>query len=143
MANVYDVAKYFLAQADEDVGDLISNLKLQKLCYYAQGFHLAMFNRPLFDETIEAWMHGPVSPDLYQRYKEYKGGAIPCPDDVDFSVFTDEQRELLDEVYAVYGQFSAWKLRNMTHEESPWVDTPTNGVITQERMRDFFVTRLN
>ena len=51
----YDVAQYFLAQMDEDAGDLISNLKLQKLVYYAQGFALALYGRPLFPERIEAW----------------------------------------------------------------------------------------
>ena len=64
-------AKYFLAQASEDAGDLISNLKLQKLVYYAQGFHLALYDEPLFLEAIEAWTHGPVVPDLYRHYKKY------------------------------------------------------------------------
>jgi uncharacterized phage-associated protein len=50
MLNCDDVAKYFLAQASEDAGDLISNLKLQKLVYYAQGFHLALYDTPLFPE---------------------------------------------------------------------------------------------
>jgi uncharacterized phage-associated protein len=61
MLNCDEVAKYFLAQADEDAGDLISNLKLQKLVYYAQGFHLALYDIPLFPEpyanTICCIMH--------------------------------------------------------------------------------------
>ena len=62
----HDVAQYFLAQMDEDAGDLISNLKLQKLVYYAQGFALALHGRPLFRERVEAWTHGaPVVPELY------------------------------------------------------------------------------
>ena len=48
MLSCYDVAQYFLAKADEDAGDLMSNLKLQKLVYYAQGFSLALFNKPVF-----------------------------------------------------------------------------------------------
>lgn len=62
MLNCFDVAKYFLAQQDETAGDLISNLKLQKLIYYAQGFHLAISDRPLFPEPIKAWIHGPAVP---------------------------------------------------------------------------------
>lgn len=142
MASVLDVAKYFLTQADEEVGDLISNLKLQKLCYYAQGIHLAVFDKPLFEEPIEAWMHGPVCPLLYREYKQYGSSAIPIPQDANLDVFTSEQLELLNEVYAVYGQFSAWKLRNMTHEEAPWKETPTNGVITHDLLKDFFRTRI-
>ena len=62
MLSCYDVAQYFLAKSDEDAGDLMSNLKLQKLVYYAQGFALALFDKPLFSERIEAWIHGPVYP---------------------------------------------------------------------------------
>ncbi len=69
MLSCYDVAQYFLAKADEDAGDLMSNLKLQKLMYYAQGFSLALCNKPLFPERIEAWIHGPVISALYHEYK--------------------------------------------------------------------------
>ncbi|HSX79064.1 MAG TPA: type II toxin-antitoxin system antitoxin SocA domain-containing protein, partial [Candidatus Saccharimonadia bacterium] len=62
MLDCYDVAQYFLAKADEDAGDLMSNLKLQKLVYYAQGFALALLDKPLFPQCIEAWIHGPVVP---------------------------------------------------------------------------------
>ncbi|OQY42717.1 MAG: hypothetical protein B6240_13665 [Desulfobacteraceae bacterium 4572_87] len=55
---------------DEEAGDLISNLKLQKLVYYAQGFYLALYDEPLFNEPIEAWTHGPVIRELYRSYNE-------------------------------------------------------------------------
>src|SRR5260363_307462 len=60
MVSVFDVANYFLTLVEEEVGDALSNLKIQKLVYYAQGFHLALFSRPLFENAIEAWTHGPV-----------------------------------------------------------------------------------
>ena len=69
-----EVARYFLSLTDEDAGELISNLKLQKLLYYAQGFHLAIFGGPLFPESIEAWQHGPVVPEVY-RYFHGQGSA--------------------------------------------------------------------
>lgn len=143
MLTCHDVAKYFLCLADEEAGDLISNLKLQKLVYYAQGFHLAMYNVPLFSEIIEAWTHGPVVPELYHEYKQYGSGPIPQPDNVDFSKYDDKTKKLMDEVYSVFGQFSAWKLRNMTHEEPPWKDvSDTAGEITHEAMREYFKTQL-
>jgi len=136
-----DIARYFLAKTDEDSGDLISNLKLQKLVYYAQGFSLALFDRPLFGEDIEAWTHGPVIPDLYHEYKHHGDGAIPRPVDLDFSKYDADTRELLDEVYATYGQFSAWKLRNMTHDEPPWsAVAPWGGRITHDALREYFKT---
>lgn len=143
MLTCQDVAKYFLAQIDEDAGDLISNLKLQKLVYYAQGFHLALYDEPLFNEPIEAWTHGPVVPELYHTYKEYGANPIPIPTDINFSCYEPRIRELLDDVYNVYGQFSAWKLRNMTHNESPWLEARAgNSIITHQSLKEYFKTQI-
>jgi uncharacterized phage-associated protein len=144
MLSCHDVARDFLAQCDEDAGDLISNLKLQKLVYYAQGFGLALLERSLFPERIEAWQHGPVVPDLYHAYKGHGAGPIPVPQDLDFARYSEEERELLDEIANVYGQFSAWKLRNMTHEESPWasVQHAIPCEISLDSMSAFFRTRV-
>lgn len=59
-----DVAKYFLILVDREAGDTITELKLQKLMYIAQGIHLALYDSPLFKEEIEAWQDGPVVPAL-------------------------------------------------------------------------------
>lgn len=143
MLNAIDVAKYFLALADEEAGDLISNLKLQKLVYYAQGFHLAFYDEPLFNEPIEAWTHGPVIPILYHHFKDHGACSIPSPSDMDFSVYDEQTRSLLDEVYSAFGQYEAWKLRNMTHEEPPWRNTPTGQVISHSAMREYFKTLID
>jgi uncharacterized phage-associated protein len=126
----HDVAKYFLS-VEGDEGE-ISNLKLQKLVYYAQGFSLALLDEPLFDEPIEAWMHGPVVASLYHRYSHHGSSAIPAPAKFDATVFSRAQRRLLDDVYEVYGQYSAWKLRQLTHEEDPWKDNYEEGVSSKE-----------
>lgn len=144
MLSCDDTAKYFLAQVSEDAGDLISNLKLQKLLYYAQGFRLALYDELLFPEAIEAWTHGPVVPDLYRHYKKYGAGAIPCPEDIDFSIYDETTKSLLDEVYSVFGQFAAWKLRNMTQEEYPWkLAAQNSGTITNQSLQEYFKTQLN
>lgn len=140
-----DIAEYFLSLTDEDAGDLISNLKLQKLVYYAQGFHLAIYGEPIFNETIEAWEHGPVVPCLYHEYKGFGSGAIPHPTNVDFDKYNNEVKELLDEVYEAFGQFSAWKMRNMTHNEPPWENTYRAyrlRIISQKSMKEYFETLL-
>ena len=143
MLTCHHVADYFLKRVSgEDAGDLMSNLKLQKLAYYAQGLHLALYDTPLFPEPIEAWIHGPVVPDLYHRFKHFGSGAIEEIPDFDITQYTEEELEVLEEAYNVYAQFSAFKLRNMTHAESPWRTTPENQVISQESMRQFFKTRL-
>ncbi len=143
MPSAIDVGKYFLAQVDDESGDSISNLKLQKLLYYAQGFHLAAYDRPLFPERIEAWVHGPVVPEVYRQLKRFGANPVVLPQDVDFqAVFTPDVRELLDEVYSVYGQFSAASLRNMSHSEPPWKQTAQGGTISHDLMREFFKTRI-
>jgi len=137
----FDVADYFLSLVDEDSGDSISNLKLQKLVYYAQGFHLAVFDAPLFTETIEAWTLGPVIPSLYAKYKEHKHYPIPKPDEIDCSLYKDCEKELLNDVWNTYGQYSAWRLAELTHVEPPW-EMAHGGVITHQSLKDYFKTQI-
>jgi len=136
-----DVADYFLSLTDDDAGDLISNLKLQKLVYYAQGCHLALYKKPLFYEPIEAWMHGPAIPKLYRKYKKYGDSFIPKPKSLSMDKYNSKVKELLDEVYRTLGQFSAWKLRAMTHEEPPWKVAYQQGdgtPVSQQDLADYF-----
>ncbi len=137
--SAHDAAKYFIGLVDEDAGDSISNLKLQKLLYYAQGFHLAIHGKPLFHEKIKAWDHGPVVPQVYHPYKKHGANAIP-KEKIDVDRYSPKIRELLNEVYSVYGQFSAGKLRSMTHNEPPWRETPRGEEISHEAMKQFFKT---
>lgn len=135
-----EVANYFLANVDAEAGDNISNLKLQKLVYYAQGLFIAMQGEPLFDEAIEAWDHGPVVPGLYRTYRFRGARSIEPPDDFRAEDYAPEVRELLDAVQTVYGQYSAVKLMQMTHAEPPWRDTPRDHEITREALQRFFTT---
>ena len=140
-----DIAKWFLQYNQEimftDDADLITNLKLQKLLYYAQSAFLAIKNEKLFNEPIVAWSHGPVIEDVYHYYKEYGSNGIPCPDDT-ISI-DEEDEELLKAVYSVFGKYSAWGLRNRTHEEEPWIVATDNGTVFNRRideniMKDYF-----
>ena len=63
--NAIDIAKKIICKTDVEHGDTLSNLKLQKLLYYMQGFHLAFFDEPFFNESIEAWTYGPVVPVVF------------------------------------------------------------------------------
>jgi len=136
--NCFDIANFFLAQQDENAGDTISNLKLQKLLYYAQGYHLGMFSSPLFPERIEAWTHGPVVSAVYHKYKTFSGGAILPTEEISLKQFTRSQVDFLNEIYNVFGQYSAWKLRDMTHNEDPWKETPLNCEISRSVMQNYF-----
>jgi uncharacterized phage-associated protein len=144
MATVSDVAAFFVQRGTEAEDTGMSNLKLQKLIYYAQGYHLAMFDEPLFPEAIEAWPHGPVCPEIYHQYKHNGRGPIEDAVAVTPDAFQAPQIDLLEEVYEVFGQFSAWKLRDMTHEESPWKEHEANASeIPADALRRHFATRVS
>lgn len=116
------IANYLLTLPSSEDND-VSNLKLQKLCYYAQGIITSMRGgEPLFNEPIDAWDHGPVVPELYHKYKVHGADPIPVVTDFDVNQIDESDREVLDDIFEFYGQYSAWRLRNMTHEEKPWID---------------------
>ena len=140
---VEDIADYILFSTTslfED--DHISNLKLQKLLYYCQGFHLAAYDDPQFGEDILAWENGPVVESIWRKYRDHGRNAINTEHISIPTSLSETQEKLIDSVYNAYGQYSGWKLRNMTHKEPPWVDTPRNGVITHNKLKSYFRTRL-
>ena len=137
-----DISNYILTLTDADSGDTISHLKLQKLLYYTQGFYLAMKHRPLFREKIMAWNHGPVINEIYNKYKG--NGNNPLFADADFqeTKIDETLKEFIHEIYQVFGQFSAWRLREMTHSEPTWKNTLQSQEITHESMIEYFSTQL-
>ncbi len=144
MAKLDDIVNCILFLDDTNDGDGVSNLKLQKLVYYAQGFYSAIFNKALFNNEISAWSHGPVVPELYHNYKNYGRDGIPLSTDFDKASLSQEEFDLVEEVFEVFGQYSAWKLRNMTHEETPWLNHESEaGTIPLPEITEYFKTRIN
>lgn len=134
MLKAQDIANYFLFKAEQDE-ELISNLKLQKLIYYAQGLHLAFNGSPLFNEKIKAWRYGPVVEELYFLYKRYGAGGIPADKSFKPKNIDKKTREFLGEVYTVFGQFSAMRLMDLTHIDQCWKDAQPNGIISHRAMQ--------
>lgn len=115
MANVRDVANWFLSH------DSMTHKKVQKLCYYAQAWYCALYDgTPLFEDEIQAWVHGPVVPILFPVYADYKWTKIPKAD-FDDSIFDDKITDVLEAVYNTYGEFSGDQLESLTHSEDPWI----------------------
>jgi uncharacterized phage-associated protein len=138
------IAKWFIAWAEAEEEEL-SNLKLQKLLYYAQGHHLARYGKPLFPDQMQAWSHGPVVPAVYRAYKSFCASPIELEDDDDFTWddVDPETARFLGEVWNTYGGYSAGRLRNMTHDEPPWRDNwrgddDRGAVIPAADMQRFF-----
>lgn len=115
----------------------VSPMKLQKLLYFAHGWHLALTGRPLIDETVEAWEYGPVIPSVYHAFKEYgatriadlyagvkfdgKGWRIEVPR---MQEADSHSRDLLDRILHVYNGYTGVQLSNLTHlPGTPWSKT--------------------
>ncbi len=131
MSKKYDVniiADYIILKSTSDEqGDLI-NLKLQKLMYYVQGWHLGYKKERIIDTSFEAWVHGPVSRKLYDRFKDTKSlySFIEREDVINqdaYNSIDEEDRDFIDYVLSNYLGFSGIELENMTHKEDPWVLT--------------------
>ena len=144
-----DVAKWFINVADRESGDLISHLKVQKLLYYAQGWHLHFFGDPLFEEDFQAWAHGPVVPAVYQHFRSH--GFNPIPEQPVTRKIVGDAVDLLGVVNEKYGIFSAKKLERMTHDEAPWKEArgglsheeKGNSVIPKNKIKEFFNKKKN
>jgi uncharacterized phage-associated protein len=108
-------------------GESLSHLKLQKLMYYAQAWHLAFFKTRLFEGKFQAWVHGPVSRDLYDRfaptkslYSEITEGDVRAEFDMN-SVLEDDASHL-NSILEGYAGLTGSQLEEMTHHEDPWVE---------------------
>ena len=140
----YEVSLYFLFRARElEAGDTISNLKMQKLLYYAQGHFLATYQIPLFNEKIQAWKYGPVVKEVYDRFKIYGNLAIDFKelDNFDSSIYTQEHLDTLPFVFNRYN-ISAKELVDKTHSEAPWKEVYseyTTNEITQDKIKELFI----
>jgi uncharacterized phage-associated protein len=142
MATVHDVAAYILLKTAP-----MSAMKLQKLCYFSYGYHLAWEDRPLFAERFEAWANGPVAPELYSRHRgrfELKRGDI----EGDPAELDDQEKESVDIVLENMSVYSAHELSEMTHRTGPWVEARgraqapdlerSNEPLLDEDIADFF-----
>ena len=101
MANAPDVARY-IVRFFQEAGDPVTNLKLQKLLYYVQGWNLALRDEPAFPDRLEAWIHGPVQPGVYGSYKAYRWNPI-TGDVQEPPNFDTDFKDLVDEVLQAYG----------------------------------------
>ncbi|CAH2465112.1 Panacea domain-containing protein [Bacillus mycoides] len=147
-----DVAEYFLSLSKPNTQYSMTHLKLQKLVYYAQGWHMALNNgAELFEEEIRAWVHGPVCPDLYTLYRHNQYFEIPPVDAPEIVLNNENAINTLNLVWHLYGGYDGKFLEELTHQETPWLearkdyrsDENGNDLITHRMMRNYFQTMLN
>jgi len=125
----------------QEHGDLVTNLRLQRLLYFAQGWHLGLHGKPLFREPLQAWASGPVQPEVYARFLPF--GAAPI---VVSRLQWHPPKQIADfiaELMEVYGRFSSFDLQRIACDEEPWRearkglahDEPSNSVIDTATMK--------
>lgn len=139
MQNVYVIAETIIQALQVDGEPTVTNLALNKLLYFAQGYCLARTGKPMFADPIEAWEHGPVVREVYQTYKAFYANPIILPQINDKPVFAGVECDVLLDVLSEYGKYSAWWLRDLSHRPgSPWDRTEKNGVISHDSMLEYF-----
>ncbi len=113
------IANFFLSKKE------LTPKKIQKLVYYAYAWFIALNNQDpddiqysLFDEEPEAWVHGPVFPSLYSKYKDYYWHEVEKIQNVEID--NDDLLSFLNNVWEIFGKYSADELEYMTHQEEPW-----------------------
>lgn len=143
--NIELVANYFLSRIT------MNNKKLQKIVYYAYCWFIVNNNdnsqnitNVLFLEQPEAWIHGPVFPTLYDKYRQYGREIIPK---VEFNELIDEDlQDLFNEIIEIFGEYDGDQLELMTHNESPWLEArknynnnePSNKLISLEEIYNYY-----
>ena len=125
----------------------ITPLALQKILYYAQGFYMAFFGKELFHEDCQAWVHGPVFSDIYNKFRPYGYDSIKFEADYDIEDILDEDRkELLDVIINYFGYYNGKALEKMSHIEKPWLmaraglgpDENSNNIISKKSILEYF-----
>ncbi|WOC62321.1 DUF4065 domain-containing protein [Paenarthrobacter sp. AT5] len=118
-------------------------MKLQKLAYYAQAWHLVWEEEALFREPIQAWANGPVIPDLYQAHK---GNFMVSSVRGHSEELSNAEKSSVDAVLTAYGKFTAQQLSEMTHREQPWQQarrgvpegSRSSSIITPASMHEYY-----
>ena len=119
----------------------ISNLKLQKILYYIQGYDIKETHEPAFDAEIHNWQYGPVVEEVYFEYNQFRGEDIVLKDYDRRDGFFKRKNAINDIVLKVLNNCknkSAFELVEMTHKEDPWKNTRQNEVIKLDIISEYF-----
>lgn len=146
MATALDVARYFVLKGNGERS--MTQLKVIKLAYYAQGWHLGLYGVPLFEDLIEAWDLGPVVLGIRCQFRQYGANPIPVTERPSEDLIQDQQTvQFLEIIWNRFNRHTAGQLVDMTHKEQPWIEaynrTEDKHIISQEAMKAYFVSCLN
>lgn len=138
---INQVIDYLLVKCED-----VTPLALQKALYYVQGFYSAFDDAFLFADDCEAWVHGPVYREIYNRYSTYRFDPINSKEEFDPSVFTEVEKAIIDSIIRYFCCYSGKTLERFTHSETPWLatrgdlpaDAPSNRIINKQVLAKYF-----
>lgn len=131
----------------------VTPLMLQKLLYFIQGVSYAVNGKPMFPENCQAWIHGPVYPEVYDMFRDFKYNPI---EDARFAIFdghenelTSDERKVIDLVANTFGMYSGKVLEKITHSEKPWLtarngygeNIPSKEPISMESIKSYYLEK--
>jgi uncharacterized phage-associated protein len=159
------IANYFIKKAQTEKDASLNLMKLLKLIYLAQGWCLALYDKSLINEAIQAWEYGPVVPEIYHEFKHR--GMSPI-DDIATDWRADEEgriqvnkyeaefdkdtKALLNRIGDVYRPNTGIQLSNWSHDEKgAWYKVwnkergynSRNRPIPNQYMKEYFNTLRN
>jgi uncharacterized phage-associated protein len=156
MATVRQISDYVIFRCKAEGDADLSTLKLQKLLYYIQAWHLAFYKKKAFDGDFQAWIHGPVNREIYDIFKDkkYLYSEMTLDDVENQNIDVDLEKELrihVDTILDGYAKFSATELEIMTHSEDPWMDARKGyasnerceRIISDDAMEKYYAARLS
>lgn len=129
----------------------VTPLMLQKLLYFIQGIYSASYGRPIFMEDCRAWIHGPVYPEVYDLFRDFKYNPI---DDARFALLggtedalTDDEKKAIDLVVNTFGMYGGKVLERITHNEEPWKEArkgygdsiPSSELLPKECIMKYYI----
>lgn len=122
----------------------MTNKKLQKMCYYAKAWYLALYDQNIITDAFEAWVHGAVQPNLYREYRRY--GFSMIPKEMNKELIPEEFLSFAQEIYNSYGHLTGDELEALNHTEMPWIRAREgykpwencNVVISEEDMKEYY-----
>lgn len=118
MPTIFDIADHILAQTPDPYG--LTNRELQKLLYLAQGFHLAQFGEPLFQEEFQAWKHGPVNSGVFHKYKHLGYYYINKPAREVLKPIGERATAFILALTLAFCNVGSYKLIEYSHADTPW-----------------------
>jgi len=149
--NALLIADYLILKSQEE-GKTITNKKLQKLLYYVQAWSVTLRNKKVFDDKIEAWVHGPAIREVYLEFKKF--GADPIKKKITaskFSKINKDTKKLIESVWNAYAKYDAPFLEHLSHSEDPWLkareglesNMSSTNEITIASMKAYYKTKIN